>query len=176
MIRRICVPDSSNTGIQDTSSIENILQKCENPEKYECLVKIFNVNMNSKGEFAVTQQIKQEFNGNVYGGVNNTETGNITTNTMVNQNETEDIVQQLNELKQLIGLIKEIDEENKECVTDDIVVLNEQLIAESPSKVRINKAINGIKEFITSLPKALEYTDKIVTLGGAVIERITSMF
>lgn len=51
--------------------------------------------------------------------------------------------------------IQDVPEEEKVSVQDDLESIQEQLVSATPKKNRIQKALNGIKEFVKNFPMSL---------------------
>lgn len=101
-----------------------------------------------------TTQVPAVSIGNNYGTANIQGTGTI--------NSTNTLNLASNEIKQLIEKImtsfecmQNVPEEEKMSVQDDLESIQEQLVSATPKKSRIQKALNGIKEFAKNFPMSL---------------------
>lgn len=121
--------------------------------------------------------IHQSINNN-YGTANVAE-GNICSTNNANINDIDNIIKLISEVKGTIQNIKGIDEEEKEEVFDDLEVIQEQVQSDKPKYIKLKKAYQGVKNFISKLPEHLTevilITTRINELGQSVqplIERI----
>lgn len=102
-----------------------------------------------EAQFSVTQTV----GGNNYGNMNVSK-GNINSINVVNQFEKEDLINIISSLKTFI-MTQDIEKEEKECVLDDLDTIEEQINSEKPKTIKIKKAFDGVKSFISNLPSAL---------------------
>lgn len=114
-----------------------------------------------------------------FNGTANVAEGNICSTNNVNTNDIDNIIKLISEVKGTIKNIEEIDDEEKEEVFDDLEVIQEQVQSNNPKYIKLKKAYQGVKNFITKLPEhlteAILITTKINELGQNVqplIERI----
>lgn len=80
-----------------------------------------------------------------------------------NTNDIKDIVALISEVKMSIEGTKEIEQENKEEVLDDLDVIQEQVESEKPKYVKLKKAYSGIKNFLVKLPQNITTATLIAT-------------
>lgn len=80
-----------------------------------------------------------------------------------NTNGIKDIIALISEAKMSIEGAKEIEQENKEEILDDLEVIQEQVESEKPKYVKLKKAYSGIKNFLFNLPQNIATATLIAT-------------
>lgn len=110
-----------------------------------------------KSEFNVTQSV----GGNNYGNMVASK-GNVNAVNLVTQNDKEEIESIIKYLKTTI-LTQSIKDDEKEIVLDDLDTIEDQISSENPKKVKIKKAYEGIKKFVSNLPDTLVKATLIVS-------------
>lgn len=89
----------------------------------------------------------------------------------VTLNDSQDIKELIESLKDLI--IKEkFDDEEKEEVIDDLETIEEEINNENPRKVKIRKAWQGFKNFISNIPEGVGKATIIATKCGELYEKL----
>lgn len=114
----------------------------------------------------------QTFNAPVYGGVNTTESGDITTTTNIGMDDTNKILEMIATLKELVKSENELPKEDTKNVCDDLDIIEEQLNMPTQNKRRIDKAVKGVKEFISNLPATITNGTAIVNSFQQFIDSI----
>lgn len=92
--------------------------------------------------------------GNNYGTANIQGKGTINSTNTVNLASNE-IKQLIEKIMPSLEYIQDVPEEEKVSVQDDLESIQEQLVSATPKKNRIQKALNGIKEFVKNFPMSL---------------------
>ncbi|MDU7955290.1 MAG: hypothetical protein E7J22_00860 [Clostridium perfringens] len=119
-----------------------------------------------EAQFSVTQTV----GGNNYGNMNVSK-GNINSINVVNQVEKEELVNIISYLKTAI-MTQDIEEEKKDIVLDDLDTIEEQINSEKPKTIKIKKAFEGIKNFISNLPSALATGTLIATKAEELYSKL----
>lgn len=114
----------------------------------------------------------QTFNGSVYGGVNTTESGNINTTTNIGKDDINKILEMIAALKELVKSENQLFKGDTENVCDDLDIIEEQLHMPTQNKRRIDKAVGGIKKFISNLPATITNGTAIVNSFQQFIDSI----
>lgn len=115
--------------------------------------------------------IYQNINNN-YGTANVAERDIFSINNTSNLNNMHDIINLISEIKKHIEENKDIDEEHKEEVLDDLEVIQEQIKSEKPKYIKLKKAYMGIKNFITKIPKSIATATLITSELNKLVESI----
>lgn len=97
--------------------------------------------------------------------------GNIESINTVTLNDSQDIKELLESLKDLI-IKEDFDEEEKEDVIDDLETIDQEISSENPRKVKIRKAWQGFKNFISKIPEGLGKATIIATQYGELYEKL----
>jgi len=105
--------------------------------------------------------VNQTVGGNNYGSMN-AAGGDVNSVNIVNQGDKEELINTINYLKTFI-MTQEADKEEKESVLDDLDTIEEQVANEKPKSIKIKKAYEGVKIFISKLPNAIATGTLIVT-------------
>ena len=92
--------------------------------------------------------------GNNYGTANIQGKGTINSTNTVNLASNE-IKQLIEKIMPSLEYIQDVPEEEKVSVQDDLESIQEQLVSATPKKNRLQKALNGIKEFVKNFPMSL---------------------
>lgn len=87
-------------------------------------------------------------------------------------NDIKDIIALIAEVKMSIEENKEIEQERKEEVLDDLDVIQEQVKSEKPKYVKLKKAYSGIKNFLVKLPQNITTATLIATQLNKLGENI----
>lgn len=87
-------------------------------------------------------------------------------------NDIKDIIALIAEVKMSIEENKEIEQERKEEVLDDLDVIQEQVESEKPKYVKLKKAYSGIKNFLVKLPQNITTATLIATQLNKLGENI----
>jgi hypothetical protein len=135
------------------SSLANINRSCPG------CIKIYNIY--TEETKMDNRQYIQNISGEVHGSVNMAG-GDIS----YNNEKTEKIYELLNEIRKYIesGVLDQIvGMEEKENVIDDIQTIEEQCHSENVSTIKVRKALNGLKSFVTSLPSKIAGTTMLIT-------------
>lgn len=101
-----------------------------------------------------TTQVPAVNIGNNYGTANIQGKGTINSTNTVNLASNE-IKQLIEKIMPSLEYIQDVPEEEKVSVQDDLESIQEQLVSATPKKNRIQKALNGIKEFVKNFPMSL---------------------
>lgn len=101
-----------------------------------------------------TTQVPAVNIGNNYGTANIQGTGTINSTNTVNLASNE-IKQLIEKIMPSLEYIQDVPKEEKVSVQDDLESIQEQLVSATPKKNRIQKALNGIKEFVKNFPMSL---------------------
>ena len=104
--------------------------------------------------------------GTVYGSANQQLTGSITANTYVSP-EAVELSNLIDEFLIFLNSLENIDIDLVEDARDDLEAIAEQLVAESPKKRRLEKAIEGIKSFAQQVS-----TQVAVSTASATLENL----
>lgn len=86
----------------------------------------------------------------------------IHSNNVTNANDIAAIKELLSNIKNTIGDIESIEQEEKESTVDDVDTIEEQLIDENPKIIKIKKAFQGLKKFVSKLPSGVATTTLMV--------------
>lgn len=105
--------------------------------------------------------VNQTVGGNNYGSMN-AAGGNINSVNIVNQGDKEELINTINYLKTFI-MTQEADKEEKESALDDLDTIQEQVTNDKPKGIKIRKAYEGVKAFISKVPNAVATGTLIVT-------------
>lgn len=89
----------------------------------------------------------------------------------VTLNDSQDIKELIESLKDLI-IKEEFDDEEKEEVIDDLETIEEEINNENPRKVKIRKAWQGFKNFISNIPEGVGKAIIIATKCGELYEKL----
>eukprot|EP00831_Metopus_contortus_P076318 TRINITY_DN703_c0_g1_i3.p3 TRINITY_DN703_c0_g1~~TRINITY_DN703_c0_g1_i3.p3 ORF type:complete len:178 (-),score=26.03 TRINITY_DN703_c0_g1_i3:448-981(-) len=163
--------NTKDSDLRDAISLE---------ELYE-LLKDKNININVLGGikmdvenagFSVTQTVS----GNNYGSLNAAK-GNIYSTNNAGNNEAENIIDLVKSLKGLINNeeLNEVNKDDKESVIDDLDTIEEQINSDSTKTVKLKKAYEGIKSFISKIPSALTTGTLIATKAEELYEKLKPM-
>lgn len=125
-----------------------------------------NVTMNFLGGIRMDMKdaqfsVNQTIGGNNYGSMN-TAGGNINSINIVNQADKEELINIINYLKTFI-MTQEANKEEKESVLDDLDTIQDQVTSEKPKGIKIKKAYEGVKDFISKASKAVATGALILT-------------
>lgn len=91
--------------------------------------------------------------------------------TNFNNNDSEEIIRLVNSLKEVLSN-EEIEEEAKEEVIDDLETIEQEIKNESPKHVKIRKAWQGVKKFMSEIPERLVKATIIVTQCEELYEKL----
>lgn len=111
----------------------------------------------SKEMILLEEENKQNMNVNIaanYGTANFQGSGVINSGNMVNP-ISDDIKCLIEKILPSLEYIKDVPMEQKESVQDDLESIQEQIASETPKKSKLQKALNGVKNFVIGFPKAL---------------------
>lgn len=97
--------------------------------------------------------------------------GNIESVNTVTVNDLKDVNEIIESLKELI-IKEEIDEEIKEEVVDDLETIEQEIQSENPKHIKIRKAWQGIKNFMSKIPEGVAKATIIVTQCGELYEKL----
>lgn len=97
--------------------------------------------------------------------------GNVESVNNVTLNDSQDIKELVESLKGLI-IEEDFDEEEKEEVIDDLETIEQEINNENPKNVKMRKAWQGVKNFISKIPEGLGKATIIVTQCGELYEKI----
>lgn len=144
------------------------MKHCINEKKFDDMVQVFfsdafkplidYINDSISKEMILiggdTTQVPAVNIGNNYGTANIQGTGTINSTNTVNLASNE-IKQLIEKIMPSLEYIQDVPKEEKVSVQDDLESIQEQLVSASPKKNRIQKALNGIKEFVKNFPMSL---------------------
>lgn len=144
------------------------MKHCINEKKFDDMVQVFfsdafkplidYINDSISKEMILiggdTTQVPAVNIGNNYGTANIQGTGTINSTNTVNLASNE-IKQLIEKIMPSLEHIQDVPEEEKVSVQDDLESIQEQLVSATPKKNRIQKALNGIKEFVKNFPMSL---------------------
>lgn len=122
----------------DSLSMEMILMEPEKKQTY------------------IHQAIKNNF------GTANIAQRDIHLNNITNANDIAAIKDLLSNIKIIIGDIKLTEHQEKESIVDDVETIEEQLFDENPKIIKIKKAFEGLKKFVSKLPSGVATTTLMV--------------
>lgn len=143
-----------NNDLKSLNELFNLLNSSENIT----INFLGGISMDIKDtQFSVNQTV----GGNNYGSMN-AAGGNINSVNVVNQGDKEELINTINYLKTFI-MTQEIDKEEKESVLDDLDTIQEQVTNEKPKGIKIRKAYEGVKAFISKVPNAIATGTLIIT-------------
>lgn len=111
----------------------------------------------SKEIILLEEENKQNMNVNIaanYGTANFQGSGVINSENIVNP-ISDEIICLIEKILPSLEYIKDVPVEQKESVQDDLESIQEQIASATPKKSRLQKALNGIKNFVIGFPKAL---------------------
>ena len=111
--------------------------------------------------------VNQTVGGNNYGSIN-AAGGNINSVNIVSQSGKEELIDIISYLKTFI-MTQDTDKEEKESVLDDLDIIQEQITNENPKGIKIKKAYEGIKAFISKVPTA-------VATGTIIITKVEELY
>lgn len=120
---------------------------------------------NVKQETHIHQNINKNY------GTASIAQGNIESVNNVKLNDLQDVKELVESLKDLI-IKEQFDEELKEEVVDDLETIEQEINNENPKHVKIRKAWQGIKSFISKIPKGVTKATIIVTQCGELYEKL----
>ena len=144
------------------------MKHCINEKKFDDMVQVFfsdafkplidYINDSISKEMILiggdTTQVPAVNIGNNYGTANIQGKGTINSTNTVNLASNE-IKQLIEKIMPSLEYIQDVPEEEKVSVQDDLESIQEQLVSATPKKNRIQKALNGIKEFVKNFPMSL---------------------
>lgn len=144
------------------------MKHCINEKKFDDMVQVFfsdafkplidYINDSISKEMILiggdTTQVPAVNIGNNYGTANIQGTGTINSTNTVNLASNE-IKQLIEKIMPSLEYIQDVPKEEKVSVQDDLESIQEQLVSATPKKNRIQKALNGIKEFVKNFPMSL---------------------
>ena len=119
-----------------------------------------------EAQFSVNQTV----GGNNYGNMNVSK-GDISSINIVNQIEKDELINIISYLKTAI-MTQDIEQEKKEIVLDDLDTIEEQINNENPKTIKIKKAFDGVKNFISNLPSALVTGTLIITKAEELYSKL----
>ena len=111
----------------------------------------------SKEMILLEEENKRNMNVNIaanYGTANFQGSGVINSENIVNP-ISDEIKCLIEKILPSLEYIKDVPVEQKESVQDDLESIQEQIASATPKKSRLQKALNGIKNFVIDFPKAL---------------------
>ena len=114
--------------------------------------------------------VNQTVGGNNYGNMSIAK-GDINAINIVNQNEKEELVNIIKYLKTFI-MTQDIEQDEKEIVLDDLDTIEEQVNSENPKIIKIKKAYDSFKSFVSKLPSALATGTLIVTKADELYSKL----
>lgn len=91
---------------------------------------------------------------NNYGTTNVQSTGTINSENTVNL-VSDDIQRLIQKVMPSLEYMKDVPDEERASVQDDLESIQEQLVSIAPKKSRMQKALNGVKNFVKSFPMSL---------------------
>lgn len=97
--------------------------------------------------------VSQTIGGNNYANMN-VAGGNVNAVNIVSQGNNEDLLKTIDYLKNFV-MTQDIEKEEKESALDDLDTIEEQISNNNPKKIKIRKAYDGFKAFISKLPQAI---------------------
>lgn len=106
-------------------------------------------------------------------GTANVAQGDITSVNNTNINNLNEIIDLIKDSKDLIEK-SDLDNDVKEEVIDDLETVQEQVEAEVPKFVKLKKAYQGIKTFISSIPSGIANAASIVTKLTDLTDKISN--
>ena len=144
------------------------MKHCINEKKFDDMVQVFfsdafkplidYINDSISKEMILiggdTTQVPAVNIGNNYGTANIQGKGTINSTNTVNLASNE-IAPLIEKIMPSLEYIQDVPEEEKVSVQDDLESIQEQLVSATPKKNRIQKALNGIKEFVKNFPMSL---------------------
>ncbi|NFG02907.1 hypothetical protein FCV36_11480 [Clostridium sporogenes] len=129
------------------------------------------LSMEMIGMESVKQETHIHQNINKNYGTASVAQGNIESVNNVTLNDLQDIKELVESLKDLI-IKEEIDEMEKEEVVDDLETIEQEINSENPKHVKIRKAWQGIKSFMSKIPGGLAKATIIATQCGELYEKL----
>lgn len=114
-----------------------------------------------------TMSVSQTVGGNNYGNIIASK-GDVNAISTVTQNDKEDINSIITYLRTAI-MSQEIENDEKEIVLDDLDTIEEQVSCDNPKNIKIKKAYEGIKKFVSNLPNAL-------VTGTVIINKVEELY
>jgi hypothetical protein len=129
------------------------------------------LSMEMIGMEVVKQETHIHQNINTNYGTASIAQGNIDSVNNVTISDIQEIKELVESLKCLI-IIEEIDEEVKEEVIDDLETIKEEINSEKPKHIRIKKASQGIKNFLSKIPQGIATASVIATQGIELYEKL----
>ena len=89
----------------------------------------------------------------------------------MNEKEKKEIVEIIKSLKESIMPL-DIDEDDKLCVLDDLVTIDEQVKVDKPVVIKLKKAYKNIKEFVCKLPATIATGTLILTRADELYTKL----
>jgi hypothetical protein len=129
------------------------------------------LSMEMIGMETVKQETHIHQNINTNYGTASIAQGNINSVNNVTLSDVQEVKELVESLKGLI-IKEEIDEEVKEEVIDDLETIEEEVKSEKPKHIRIKKACQGIKNFVTKIPQGIEKGTVIATQCAELYEKL----
>jgi hypothetical protein len=129
------------------------------------------LSMEMIGMETVKQETHIHQNINTNYGTASIAQGNIDSANNVTLSDIQEVRELVESLKGLI-IKEEIDEEVKEEVIDDLETIEEEINSEKPKHVRIKKASQGIKNFISKIPQGISVATVMATKCIELYEKL----
>ncbi|MFL0198696.1 hypothetical protein ACJDU8_24530 [Clostridium sp. WILCCON 0269] len=86
-------------------------------------------------------------------------------------NDVKEILSLVSEVKKIIES-EEIDQDTKDEVIDDLEIVQEQVESKEPKLVKLKKACQGLKNFITSVPNRIVQATLVITKLNDLTEKV----